>query len=218
MKKLIALILALAMVFAFAACSNNGDETPASDTSETTDTENGSTETAPPEISAQLRADFEKAFEGAAGVHLTPVAYFGETSSGTAFLARVEFLGEQPETFMLVYLTEDDSGVPLLSRMADTGVLTHVSSGNESGGWGDPESPVVTDELHAIFDRAFEDHEGAPFIPLALVSQQVVGGMNYCFFCQTENENGDPANAFVYIYTDLGERSEITDIIPIGEQ
>ena len=217
MKKIIALILALLMAFAFTACGQKSNETPAQDEPSKPAAESEASEVNPPEISAELRADFEKAFEGAASLDLTPVAFFGETSKGKTFLARVSALGDDTERFMLISLTEDDSGVPLLSDMVDTGVPTYVSHGNESGGWGDPESPVVTDELHEIFDRAFEDYDGAECIPLALVSQQVVGGMNYCFFCQTTNESGDPANAFVYIYTDLGDRSEVTDVVLIGQ-
>ncbi|MBQ1375676.1 MAG: hypothetical protein IIZ19_02545 [Clostridia bacterium] len=215
MKKIIALVLALVMAFSFAACAKTAEEAPKDEPGESVSTE----QVLPPEISEELRADFDKAFEGSPGVHLTPIAYFGETDSGSAFLARVSFLGEEaPETFMLVYLTEDDSGIPLLSRMADTGVPTRMGGETETGGWGDPESPKVTDELQAVFDKAFEGRDGAPFIPLALVSQQVVAGMNYCFFCQTEKESGDPANAFVYIYSDLDGGAEITDIVPLGDE
>ncbi len=217
MKKIIALILALLMAFAFTACGQKSNETPAQEEPSEPAAETEATEVNPPEISAQLRADFDKAFEGAASLTLKPVAFFGNTSKGQTFLARVSALGSDTETFMLISLTEDDAGIPLVSDMVDTGVPTQVSSGNETGGWGDPSSPVITDELKAIFDRAFEEYDGAECIPLALVSEQVVGGMNYCFFCQTTNESGDPANAFVYIYTDLGDRSEVTDVVLIGQ-
>ena len=46
------------------------------------------------------------------------------------------------------------------------------------GGWAEAESPEITDELKALFEKACETLTGAELSPISLLETQVVAGMN----------------------------------------
>ena len=84
------------------------------------------------------------------------------------------------------------------------------------GGWenmphGDAELP---EDAQAAFDKALDGLVGAKYTPVALLSTQVVAGMNYCILCQITPvvPNATPTWALVYIYADLKGNAEITNI------
>ena len=66
------------------------------------------------------------------------------------------------------------------------------------GAWQAVEDIALTDELKEMFEKAVEDREDAEYEPVALLGEQVVAGMNYCFLSRAK----DAPNAFclVYIY------------------
>ena len=97
-------------------------------------------------------------------------------------------------------------------------VLGLVSATAETiaGGW----SPVVQEagklpeDAQAAFDKALEKSDGATYIPVALLSTQVVAGTNYCILCQITPAVPDsvPTWALVYIYADLQGNAEIMNV------
>lgn len=84
------------------------------------------------------------------------------------------------------------------------------------GGWNNV--PCVAAELpedaQAAFDKALDGLVGAKYTPAALLSTQVVAGMNYCILCQITPVVPDatPTWALVYIYADLQGNAEITNV------
>ncbi len=86
------------------------------------------------------------------------------------------------------------------------------------GGWQKAESPVITDELREIFDKAMEGLVGARYIPVAYIGTQLVSGRNYAIFCRTAPVIPDPVETYavVYIYQDLDGNAEITEIRDFG--
>ena len=84
------------------------------------------------------------------------------------------------------------------------------------GGW----SPVVQEagklpeDAQAAFDKAVEQLDGATYTPVALLSTQVVAGINYCILCQITPVVPDPVPtwALVYIYADLQGNAEIMNV------
>lgn len=87
---------------------------------------------------------------------------------------------------------------------------THI----QLGGWS-----TFNCQVDSTAQKAFDEAEkpvGLSFSPVA-VSQQVVAGMNYRFFCNTKVVYPNSLNnaAIVCIYKPLNEKAVITSIIPI---
>lgn len=85
-----------------------------------------------------------------------------------------------------------------------------------AGGW----TPVVQEagklpeDAQAAFDKALEKLDGATYLPVALLSTQVVSGTNYCILCQITPVVPDPVPtwALVYVYADLQGNAEIMNV------
>ena len=84
------------------------------------------------------------------------------------------------------------------------------------GGWENVphEAAELPEDAQAAFDKALEGLVGAEYVPVALMSTQVVAGMNYCILCQITPvvPNAAPHWALVYIYADLQGNAEITNV------
>ena len=84
------------------------------------------------------------------------------------------------------------------------------------GGWQVEahEAAELPEDAQAAFDKALEGLVGAEYTPVALLSTQVVAGMNYCILCQIAPvvPNPVPSWALVYIYADLEGNAEITNV------
>ena len=50
---------------------------------------------------------------------------------------------------------------------------------NPSGSWQETDSPALTEEALAAFDTATDGLVGVDYVPVALLSTQVVSGTNY---------------------------------------
>ncbi|MGX8692159.1 MAG: LptM family lipoprotein [Clostridia bacterium] len=193
MKKMMALILALVMVFALAACGRQaapvaGGWSPADGAGMTDD----------------AQAAFDKAMEGLVGVKYVPVALLGtQLVSGTNYCilceATVVYPGARPG-YALVYIYQDLQGkadvtniVKLdIGSIAESGEIKAVEGENEKlmGGWTvDRESSV---EL-----------EGA----LIHLASQIVSGTNHCVLCE--------GNELVFVYENLKGKTEVTRRVAI---
>ena len=84
------------------------------------------------------------------------------------------------------------------------------------GGWQTVphEAAELPADAQAAFDKALEGLVGAHYVPVALMSTQVVAGMNYCILCQITPVVPDavPTWALVYIYADLQGNARITNV------
>ena len=84
------------------------------------------------------------------------------------------------------------------------------------GGWQNVpcEAAELPEDAQAAFDKALDGLVGAQYTPVALLSTQVVAGMNYCILCQVTPVTPDaaPAWALVYIYADLEGNAEILNV------
>lgn len=84
--------------------------------------------------------------------------------------------------------------------------LTACSSQKEEvvGGYEKADSPVITEEIKSICDRALEDKE---YEPVVYLESQVVSGTNYCLLLKGEN------TYFVgYFYEDLDGNAECLEL------
>lgn len=76
-----------------------------------------------------------------------------------------------------------------------------------------PYTCKIDENVKVAFDEAIKGILGVAYTPVA-VSQQVVAGMNYKFFCNTKSSTLYPINgaAIVSIYKPLKEAAHITHI------
>ena len=85
-----------------------------------------------------------------------------------------------------------------------------------AGGWQNVpcEAVELPEDAQAAFDKALDGLVGARYVPVALLSTQVVAGMNYCILCQITPvvPNPTPTWALVYIYADLQGNASITNV------
>lgn len=74
----------------------------------------------------------------------------------------------------------------------------------------DHEPGELPEDARRAFDKAVKGREDARFVPVTLLSVQVVSGTNYCILCELKGDA--PAWALVYVYADLQGNAEITNV------
>ena len=228
MKKLIALMLCAAAVLSSAAFgqiaeAKSEDASPEIASRETEQTVGGWSRADSPVVTDEMKARLEKALDGMVGATYTPVAYLGsQLVAGTNYklLCRVApVVPDAAETYAIVVLYEDLDGQVRITEVTNFAAETNISGETLAGGWAQAESPVVTDELKDVFEKGLEGLLGVDYTPVALVSSQVVAGMNYCFLCEATvvYPGAETSYALVFLYKDLQGSVEITDIVSLAD-
>ena len=89
-----------------------------------------------------------------------------------------------------------------------------------AGGWTVPDSPEPDEAALAAFEKATADVEGTSYLPVALLSTQVVAGINYRFLCEAHpgiNEDETEYDVLL-IYEDLDGNAELTDVTSFASE
>lgn len=219
MKKLLAMLLTLTLIFTFAACGSAGTEN-APDEQEAGEMTGGWNKADSPVITEELAELFSKAMGDLLGAEHVPVAYLAhQLVSGTnhLFLARSTMVTDNPtECYSLITIYEDLEGNTEILDITETGVETNMNG--MMGGWQQAESPEVTDDIAEAFSKAAEKLLGVDYEPIAVLSRQVVSGTNYCILCESKVVAPDTETEYsiAYLYVDLQGNSEITDVVNIN--
>ena len=115
---------------------------------------------------------------------------------------------------------QPDAGAEALAEVpaSDEETAAEESSGSLLGGWSRPDSPAITDELSAVFQKGLEGLVGANYIPVAYIGRQIVSGMNHEFLCREKMvvPNAVETYAVVRLYENLEGKVEISDIRDSG--
>ena len=92
-----------------------------------------------------------------------------------------------------------------------------------AGGWAVPEDHTLTEEISTLFWTAMDAYQTGTitvsYVPVVLLGTQVVAGTNYAVLCR-EQEINNPVNwAIVYMYSDREGNVSVTDIakLPLGQ-
>lgn len=82
------------------------------------------------------------------------------------------------------------------------------------GGYSDSTSPVLDDQVKAVFAKATETLTGVSYEPVAYVATQVVAGTNHVILCKATATVPDAVTtyALVTVYEDLNGGAEIIQI------
>lgn len=237
MKKLLALLLTALLVFSLAACGKTTDtggkkEETAEPTEEVMTTDIGMSEVdggwADADsvvVSDKLKALFDKVNKTLTGAQLTPVACLeSQVVAGTNYLVLCKETATVPNAspvYALVTLYEDLDGNAEVTDLQESGVTAPEPYDPEnpvSGGWGEPESPEVTDEAKTALAKACETLTGAEYEAKALLATQIVAGTNYQLLCKAAPTVPDAASyyAIITVYADLEGGAEITQTAGFG--
>ena len=92
-------------------------------------------------------------------------------------------------------------------KVSDSDVIT--------GGWTEPESTEVTDEVKNLLNKATAQLAGGTYEPVAYIGSQVVAGTNHRILCKFTPATKDPKTtyAIVTVYEDLEGNAEIIEIL-----
>ena len=145
---------------------------------------------ADPTLTAKVRKTFEKAFEGLEGVAYTPTALLATrtTGSGTQYRVLCKATGCYPdaqEEYVVVTLSRSWLGKAEIVDIGDP--LCQTDLDYEEGAvdtWQEAETPAMTEEAKAAFQKATEGFVGVDYVPVALLSTQTVAGTNYRILCE----------------------------------
>ena len=169
---------------------------------------------------------FQKATEGFTGVDYDPTALLAtQPVSGInrAYFCRARVVAPDARPyFAIVYVYESLDGnaqITGIESVTPGGQFDENAGGAEAlaGGWSVPENDG---EAIAAFESAAEKLLGVNFVPVTVMGQQVVSGMNYCLLCRAETVTPDarPYYCFVHVYRDLQGNAEVTDVTELSGQ
>jgi hypothetical protein len=227
-KSMICAVVCGAIAFSSAACgkstgsasvdASRTQETEVKNTSTGSDAEaDGFARPDSPVVTDEIHHLLEKAVSGMTGAEYLPVAYLGsQAADGTNYriLCRVAPVVPDPvENYGIVELHENTDGNVEITNVLDSKRSTDIS--DSEGGWFQPESPVVPDDVKEALKKATKEKSCTEYDPAALLSEQVVAGMNYCILCERTSEASDTGSIYslVYLYEDLDGNSEITETV-----
>lgn len=152
------------------------------------------------------------------------MAYLGsQIVSGHNYLllCRVAPVVADPvETYAIAMVYEDSEGKLQLVNTTDFGVETFVGGEGLAGGWSEPETPELPDEVREAFEKAAGARTDVPYHPVALLAQQVVAGMNCRILAEADDVlPGYESNyVIVTLYSSVNSSDEITDIALLPAQ
>ena len=196
MKRILAVVLALLLLAALAACGKESTEPET--------VVGGWTITQSPDISESAQGAFDKAMEALVGVDYTPLALLGtQVVSGTNYCflceASVVSPGAQPY-YAIVSVYEDlQGGAKVLNIVAlDIGTI------NETGTVEDAQP-----EGGQLMGGWTVDRDSSVEIPDAVMhlASQVVAGTNHCVLCKGWK--------LCFAYTDLDGKTEVTKSVDL---
>ncbi len=174
-----------------------------------------------PALTEELKEIFDKAKAEYDGIEYTPVALLAQqTVYGKNYLFLCRGKGtDADKMYSFVKVHAGTEGEAEIIGATDTDLETNIPSEALSGGWSQSESPELTDDLKNAFGKAAGKLLGVDYTPVALLSQQVVSGMNYVILCESTvvAPGAETSYSFVTLYVDLKGNAEITDIYTLSD-
>ena len=235
MKKIFALIMIGMLAVSMAACGQAAQSSLSQETTaapQTTAAEEttleapeevisgGYVDAASPVVTDEVKALFDKAAQGLTGVEYVPVAYVSsQVVAGTNHLLLCKATPTTPDTnttYALVTLYEDLNGGAEITDIRSSDAQAPVAFDEPmDGADAASESPEVTEEAKEALTKATELLTGATYEPVALLSTQVVNGMNYTMLCKITTVTAEPKSdyAVVTVYANSDGTAEITETI-----
>ena len=230
MKKVFAVIISLLLIVSLAACGQANEPKNTETAAQETEADNAAagaySDASSPVITKELKAVFDKATEGFAGVGYVPAAYVSsQVVAGTnhLFLCKATPVTDGAVTkYALVTVYEDLNGNAEITDVLNSQAVAPAPVDEEEpvdGGTVEAADPTVTAEAKAALEKACEGLSGASYEAKALLAAQVVAGFNYTLLCKITPVVPDAESHYsvVVIYEDLEGNAEITETYDFGE-
>ena len=171
-----------------------------------------------PTLSKELRDAFFQAADGLLGVSYEPLFCLGsrESAAGSdfsVFCRATVVSAEAGSRYAIVQLRQTEEGCELIdiTAMAPNGQVEQDPGPAEGlvGGWSVPEDERAG--LNA-FTKATEGLLGVDYMPLCVLGQQLVAGMNYCVLCQATvvYPDAQPCYTLAVVYAALDGSATVT--------
>ena len=191
----VATVLAASMVAggavqAFAASASTADEAAPAVVSEENCISDSWKRASDPTLTRKVQRVFDKAFEGLEGVSYTPEALLATRRTAKGIEYRVlcrstVCVPDAQEEYVVVTLRGGLLGVAEIVEIGDPLCLTDLDvEPGAVGVWRAADSPVMTEEAKAAFEKATEGFVGVDYVPVALLSEQVVADTTYRILCE----------------------------------
>ena len=226
MKRIIITLLVVLVMMTAAACRNQDEKKDVSISAETveataTDTTEEGKDAASPMITDEIKTLFTALNKKqASDAELTPVALVSAEASGvgTDFLILCKMKSGSLNQYALVTVREENNepGVLTISKCGLSAPEPYDPENPVSGGWGEPESPALTDAVKLAVEKACKELDDKSYEPIAYVGMQVVAGYNYHVLCRDASSD-KPSYVILEIYSDLDGNAEITQTYPFSE-
>jgi len=143
-----------------------------------------------PEVTEKVQKLCDKAFKDLEGAVHTPVAVLATrtTASGTQYRVLCKTTVVVPgaqEEYEVVTLNRGWLGQAEILDFGDPLCTTDLDYEEGAvGAWQEADSPAMTEEATAAFNKATEGFVGVDYVPVALLSTQTVAGTNYRILCE----------------------------------
>ena len=214
MKRMIILMMAVAMLFSFAACAsasaaslNEIEKTVIPGSYEKADS---------PEISDEIRDLIERASADKLGVNYIAVALLAsQIVNGTNYMVLCKIQPVVPGAaahYAIVVVHEGLDGSAQILDILDSDA--EAAPSGLIGGYSEAVSPVMNEEAAAALDKALEGLVGARYEAVALLASQLVNGRNYSILCEISPvvPNAESHYAIVQVYQDLQGNAQIANV------
>lgn len=171
-----------------------------------------------PEITDELKDICTKALAGRTDMSYTPLALLStQVVAGTNYIILFNckhLIDNSVDTYSIGYIYEDLKGNAVCTKMLDSTVPA-IRFPDEvlPGGLNKPSTPALTEAALNAFKKAASGPSYS-YIPLALLSTQVVSGTNYKIFCSKPVE-GATEYYILTICENLKGSSKITDTVKL---
>ena len=227
MKKMLALIMIGMLAVSMTACGQAAQNSASQETTAAAETvaespeeviSGGYTDAESPVVTEEVKALLDKASQGLTGVSYVPVAYVSsQVVAGMNHLLLCKATPATPDaktTYALVKIYEDLSGGAEITEIRNSDAQAPIEADEPmDGAAAETASPEVTDEAEEALTKATELLTGATYEPVALLSTQVVNGMNYTMLCKikTVTEKAESDYAVVIVYANSDGTAEISE-------
>ena len=233
MNKILALTLAVILMFAFAGCSQSSTDTKSSESTNSgvIDLKTGGyTDTASPVITPEITKLMEKATENLTSAQYTPVAYVAsQVVAGTNHLIlciETPVTQNPVSTYALITVYEDLQGnaeITDVINSSETAAEPYNEDEPVDGASTQSDSPEVTDKAKEALTKACSTLAGMTYEPVALLETQVVNGFNYKIFCKAAPSvsgtgSDDSYYTILTVYANSNGEAEITNTSDFTEE
>lgn len=235
MKKVLAIVLVLVMVFAVSACGKSSTpSTTSTESSQKAPLTSKAPETPPqivggyefsgdPTMTEDATAALNKALELLTGANYEPIALLGtQVVSGTNYMILCVITPVIPDAqgyYALVTVYKTLQGECVITRIDDSIAL--AAGDAIPGGWYREMAPA-SDEDKELVAKATKDLLGAEYEAIYHLQDQVVAGKNHMILCRMTPVTQNPQSSAVIlsIYQDLQNNvtlNEIFEFTPIAQ-